>query len=234
VAPATAPSIRNDTFRSSSSDMAAIGVIDYGMGNLHSLGKALERVSGNQRVVISYDPEILLKCDRLVLPGVGGVRECMKELHRLELNELVLEAARSKPMLGICLGMQVMLEWSDENDGVPALGLFPGKVMRFPDPPADTSSGAERLKVPHMGWNQVRQTRSHALWAGVPDNAWFYFVHSYYARPADPAHTLGTADYPDAFTAAIARDNIAAFQFHPEKSQGVGMALLANFTHWEP
>lgn len=213
--------------------MAAIGVIDYGMGNLHSLGKALERVSASSRVLISYDPEALLKCDRIVLPGVGGVRECMKELRRLELNEMVAEAARSKPMLGICLGMQVMLEWSDENGGVPALGLFPGKVVRFPDPAPGTPVD-ERLKVPHMGWNRVRQTRSHPLWAGIPDEAWFYFVHSYHAQPADPSQVLGTADYPQPFAAAIARDNIAAFQFHPEKSQNVGMMLLANFTQWQP
>ncbi|MEW6168224.1 MAG: imidazole glycerol phosphate synthase subunit HisH [Pseudomonadota bacterium] len=210
---------------------AAIGVIDYGMGNLHSLGKALERVGASSRVVISYDPEELKACDRLVLPGVGGVRECMKELRRLELNELVVEAARSKPMLGICLGMQVMLEWSDENDGVPALGLFPGKVVRFPDPAKDA---AVRLKVPHMGWNRVRQTRAHPLWAGVPDDGWFYFVHSFHAQPANAAHVLGTAEYGHEFAAAIARDNIAAFQFHPEKSQGLGMTLLANFMQWSP
>lgn len=213
--------------------MAAIGVIDYGMGNLHSLGKALERVGGGSRVLISYDPEVLLKCDRLVLPGVGGVRECMKELRRLELNELVMDAARSKPMLGICLGMQVMLEWSDENGGVPALGLFPGKVVRFADPDADAPP-EQRLKVPHMGWNRVRQTRPHALWAGVPDDSWFYFVHSYHAQLPDPAQVLGTADYPQPFAAAIARDNIAAFQFHPEKSQNLGMTLLANFAQWNP
>lgn len=212
--------------------MAAIGVIDYGMGNLHSLGKALERVSGSGRVVISYDAEELLKCDRLVLPGVGGVRECMKELQRLELNQLIAEAARSKPLLGVCLGMQVMLEWSDENGGVPALGLFPGRVTRFPDPPEDGS--AERLKVPHMGWNRVRQARPHPLWQGVPDDAWFYFVHSYHAAPANPEHVLGATDYGYTFASAIARDNIAAFQFHPEKSQANGMLLLANFTSWDP
>ncbi|MGH8429515.1 MAG: imidazole glycerol phosphate synthase subunit HisH, partial [Solimonas sp.] len=152
--------------------MASIGIIDYGMGNLHSLGKALERVAGSTRVTISYDPETLLKCDRLVLPGVGGVRECMRELQRLELNQLVQEAAKKKPMLGICLGMQVLLEWSDENGGVPGLGLFPGKVVRFPDPPADAAG--ERLKVPHMGWNRVHHSMNHPIWAGVPDDAWFY------------------------------------------------------------
>lgn len=211
--------------------MASVGIIDYGMGNLHSLGKALERVAGSARVVISYDPEVLLKCDRLVLPGVGGVRECTRELQRLELNQLVLEAARKKPMLGVCLGMQVMLDWSDENGGVPALGLFPGRVVRFPDPP---EGHGERLKVPHMGWNRVHQVQRHPIWNGVEDDAWFYFVHSYHAAPSDPAHVLGTCDYGEPFAAALARDNLVAFQFHPEKSQNSGMTLLANFIQWEP
>jgi glutamine amidotransferase len=183
-------------------------------------------------VVISYDPEVLLKCDRLVLPGVGGVRECMRELQRLELNQMVIEAARKKPMLGICLGMQVMLEWSDENGGVPALGLFPGKVARFPDPPE--TGALDRLKVPHMGWNRVRQTRQHPIWEGVPDDSWFYFVHSYHAEPASPDHVLGTSDYTKTFACALARDNLVAFQFHPEKSQNTGMTLLANFVQWDP
>ena len=212
--------------------MASVGIIDYGMGNLHSLGKALERVAGGTRVVISYDPEVLLKCDRLVLPGVGGVRECMRELQRLELNQMVIEAARKKPMLGICLGMQVMLEWSDENGGVPALGLFPGKVARFPDPPE--TGALDRLKVPHMGWNRVRQTRQHPIWEGVPDDSWFYFVHSYHAEPASPDHVLATSDYTKTFACALARDNLVAFQFHPEKSQNTGMTLLANFVQWDP
>jgi glutamine amidotransferase len=211
--------------------MAVIGVIDYGMGNLHSLGKSLERVAGSDRIEISYDPEKLVRCDRLVLPGVGGVRGCMNELRRLELNDLVIEQSRQVPMLGICLGMQVMLEFSHENGGVAALGLFRGEVAKFPDPPP-AASGVERLKVPHMGWNRVRQSRSHPIWAGVPDDSWFYFVHSYRAVPKNAADTLGTADYVERFTAAIARDNLVAFQFHPEKSQGAGLQLLANFVSW--
>lgn len=211
--------------------MRSIGVIDYGMGNLHSLAKALERVAPDQRVVVSYDAEELLDCDRLVLPGVGGVRECMKELNRLELAQLVVEASKKVPMLGICLGMQVMLEFSEENGGVPALGLFPGEVVRFPDPPAD---GADRLKVPHMGWNQVKQAKPHPVWEGIPDESWFYFVHSYYARPKNPAHVLGTAEYTQVFAAAIARENLVAFQFHPEKSQLLGLRLLSNFVNWNP
>ena len=208
-----------------------IGVIDYGMGNLHSLGKALERVASAQRIVISYDAEELRACDKLVLPGVGGVRACMSELKRLELYELVREAGKKVPLLGICLGMQVLLEWSDENDGVPALALIPGKVVRFPDPAPGVA--AERLKVPHMGWNRVKQVNQHPIWAGVPDDSWFYFVHSYYAVPRQKKHTLGTADYGTPFAAAVAKDNIVAFQFHPEKSQGPGMALLANFVNWD-
>ena len=214
--------------------METIGVIDYGMGNLHSLTKSLERVAGNQRIFVSYDPKALLECDRLVLPGVGGVRACMDELRRLELDQMVIEAARKRPLLGVCLGMQVLLERSDENGGVNALGLIPGSVVRFPDPPPETEPGLhhERLKVPHMGWNQVRQTRAHPVWAGVPDDSWFYFVHSYHAAPQNPAHILGTADYPQPFAAAVARDNIVGFQFHPEKSQDVGLKLLANFVNW--
>ena len=208
-----------------------IGIIDYGMGNLHSLGKALERVSSSQRIVISYDADELRACDKLVLPGVGGVKACMSELKRLELNDLVREAARAKPFLGICLGMQVLLDWSDENGGVPALGLIPGKVVRFPDPPKDNPE-TERLKVPHMGWNRVKQTREHPVWDGVPDDSWFYFVHSYHAVCSEARDVVGTADYTHTFSAAIARQNIVAFQFHPEKSQGAGMALLANFVAW--
>jgi glutamine amidotransferase len=207
-----------------------IGVIDYGMGNLHSLGKALERVASSERIVVSYDAEELRACDKLVLPGVGGVRACMTELKRLDLYELVREQAKKVPLLGICLGMQVLHEWSDENNGVPALGLIPGKVVRFPDP---LPGAAERLKVPHMGWNRVKQTAKHPIWAGVPDDSWFYFVHSYHAMPRHKKHLLGSAEYGTPFAAAVAKDNIVAFQFHPEKSQGAGMTLLSNFVGWD-
>ena len=212
--------------------MKSIGIIDYGMGNLHSLGKSLERVADSYRVEISFDPEQLLKYDKLVLPGVGGVRECMNELSRLELNDMVLEASQKVPMLGICLGMQVMLEHSDENEGVSGLGLFPGDVVRFPDP-APVAPGSERLKVPHMGWNQVSQTHAHAIWEGVPDHSWFYFVHSYYAKPLKAQHIIGVSDYVDSFACSMARDNLVAVQFHPEKSQGAGLRVLANFAQWD-
>ena len=207
-----------------------IGVIDYGMGNLHSLGKALERVASSERIVVSYDAEELRACDKLVLPGVGGVRACMTELKRLDLYELVREQAKKVPLLGICLGMQVLHEWSDENNGVPALGLIPGKVVRFPDP---VPGAAERLHVPHMGWNQVKQVNKHPIWAGVRDDSWFYFVHSYHAVPRHKKHLIGTADYGQPFAAAVAKDNIVAFQFHPEKSREHGMTLLANFVSWD-
>jgi glutamine amidotransferase len=212
--------------------METIGIIDYGMGNLHSLAKSLERAASDQRIVISYDPEVLLECDRLVLPGVGGVRACMDELRRLELDQMVIEAARKRPLLGVCLGMQVLLERSDENGGVNALGLIPGNVVRFPDPAPEAEPQQERLKVPHMGWNRLRQVRPHPVWAGVPDQSWFYFVHSYHAVTQNPLHTLGTADYPQPFAAAVARDNIVGFQFHPEKSQDLGLRLLSNFAGW--
>lgn len=209
---------------------ATIGVIDYGMGNLHSLAKALERVADHQRIEVSYDPDKLRKCDRLVLPGVGGARACMHELRRLELDQMVLEAAREVPLLGVCLGMQMLLDFSEENGGVPALGLIPGRVERFPDPAPDA---VERLKVPHMGWNQVRWSRPHPVCAGVPDNSWFYFVHSYYAAPKSAEHALGLTQYGEAFAAAVVRNNVLGFQFHPEKSHAAGLRLLANFTLWD-
>ena len=207
-----------------------IGIIDYGMGNLHSLGKALERVASSQRIVISYDADELRACDKLVLPGVGGVKACMNELRRLEINDMVREQAAKVPLLGICLGMQVLHEWSDENGGVPALGVIPGKVVRFPDP---APGATERLKVPHMGWNRVKQTAKHPMWDKVPDDSWFYFVHSYHSAPRFKKHVLGTAEYGHPFAAAVAKDNVVAFQFHPEKSQAAGMTLLANFVAWD-
>ena len=215
--------------------MRAIGVIDYGMGNLHSLGKALERVCSATRVEVSYDPEVLMKCDRIVLPGVGGVKACMNELRRLELNEMVREAARTKPLMGICLGMQVMLDHSEENGGVDALGIISGQVRRSPDPPPADPADGPRLKVPHMGWNRVRQSMpTHPMWKNVPDNSWFYFVHSYYVALALPSDRMGEAEYMQPFTAALAHENIVAFQFHPEKSQATGIQLLTNFVDWSP
>ncbi len=209
--------------------MATIGIIDYGMGNLHSIAKALERVASGDRVEVSYDPDKLRRADRLVLPGVGAIRHCMDELRRLELVEMIKEVAGKLPLLGVCLGMQVMMTRSEENDGTDGLDLFPGDVRRFPDPvPGDDT----RLKVPHMGWNQVQVAREHPLWKGIEPSTSFYFVHSYHVVPSEPAHSFGTTDYGCRFSSVLLRDNLLAVQFHPEKSQGAGLTLLANFLQW--
>ena len=157
--------------------MASIAIIDYGMGNLHSIAKAVEHVAGDDRVWVSPDPDTLRRADRLIFPGVGAIRDCMAELRRLGLDALLREVARDKPLLGVCLGMQALLDHSEENGGVDGLGLIPGQVRRFPEGLADSASGA-RLKIPHMGWNQVHQTGPHPLWKGIPDGSRFYFVHS--------------------------------------------------------
>ena len=211
--------------------MATIGVIDYGMGNLHSIAKALEYVSNGDRVVVSYDPDHLKRANRLVLPGVGAIGHCMDELRRLELNELVGEVIGEVPVMGICLGMQVLLTHSEESNGIPGLDVFPGEVRRFPDP-AD-SAGGPRLKVPHMGWNQVQQERRHPLWEGIDADSWFYFVHSYHVMPEERAHLFGSTHYGLRFASTLLRDNVFAVQFHPEKSQATGLTLLSNFLQWD-
>jgi glutamine amidotransferase len=211
--------------------MASIAIIDYGMGNLHSIAKAVEHVAGDDRVWVSADPDTIRRADRVIFPGVGAIRDCMAELRRLGLDELLREVARDKPLLGVCLGMQALLDHSEENDGVDTLGLIPGRVRRFPERLADPASGA-RLKVPHMGWNQVYQAGAHPLWKDIPEGSRFYFVHSYYATPADPAHLAGRTGYGLDFAAAVARENIFAVQCHPEKSQHAGLQLLANFVRW--
>ncbi|HKK13340.1 MAG TPA: imidazole glycerol phosphate synthase subunit HisH [Gammaproteobacteria bacterium] len=211
--------------------MASIAIIDYGMGNLHSIAKALEHVAGHHLVFISSDPESILRAGRVVFPGVGAIGDCMDELRRLELDEVVREAARSKPLLGVCLGMQALLTRSEENDGTACLDVLPGEVRRFPRNLVD-ASGA-RLKVPHMGWNAVRQSRPHPLWAGIADNSRFYFVHSYFTEPAQADEIAGVTDYGGEFASVLARENVFAAQFHPEKSQHAGLALLANFVDWD-
>lgn len=210
--------------------MATIGVIDYGMGNLHSISKALQYVSDGETIEVSYDPDLLAKADRLVLPGVGAIRDCMDELQRLELDQLIKEAAGSKPMLGICLGIEAMMSRSDESGGVDALDLFPGEVLRFPEPEPGV---AGRLKVPHMGWNQVKQTREHPLWKNIPDGSWYYFVHSYYVDARDEEQVLGSTEYGLRFASVLLRENLLAVQFHPEKSQTAGLTLMANFLQWD-
>jgi len=211
--------------------MATIALIDYGMGNLHSAAKALEKVApAGTQVRLCAHPEDLRGADRIVFPGVGAIRDCMNALRESGLDQALREAAGRLPLLGICVGMQALMEHSEENQGVDCLGILPGRVRRFPD---GLSEGGERLKIPHMGWNQVHQERSHPLWSDIPQDSRFYFVHSYYVAPGDEALTIGTTRYGIRFASALARDNVAAVQFHPEKSQRRGLALLANFVTWK-
>ena len=210
--------------------MQTVAVIDYGMGNLRSVAKAIEHVASASEVVVTSDPAEVLAADRVVFPGQGAMPDCMRELDARGLRPAVLEAARSKPFLGICIGQQMLFEHSEEGN-VPGLGVFRGEVRRFP---ADKMVGADgiRLKVPHMGWNEVWQKQAHALWANIPDGARFYYVHSYYVDPADPGIVAATTDYGIPFTGAVAQANIFAVQFHPEKSADVGLQLLKNFVTW--
>ena len=210
--------------------MHRIAVIDYGMGNLRSVSKALEAVSSNASVVVTSDPKTILSASHVLFPGVGAIRDCMAELKQLELEDVILQAAQEKPFLGICLGMQALLSHSEENNGVDTLNLFSGSVKLFRP---DASVNGEKLKVPHMGWNQVHQTCSHPLWKNIEQNSRFYFVHSFYAEPTDKAVIAGTSAYPDDFAAALYKDNIFAAQFHPEKSQRAGLQLLENFVNWD-
>jgi glutamine amidotransferase len=212
--------------------MGDIAVVDYGMGNLRSVAKAIEHVAPASRVHVTSDPEVVRRAERVVFPGQGAMRDCMREMDARGLRAAVIDAAREKPFLGICIGLQMLFEHSEEGE-TPGLGLLAGKVRRFP---ADAMVDAQgnRLKVPHMGWNDVHQTRPHAMWDGIPDGSRFYFVHSYFAEPSDEAVTAAYALYPFAFACAAASSNIFAVQFHPEKSQAAGLRLLANFTQWQP
>jgi len=207
-----------------------IVVVDYGMGNLRSVAKALEHVAPGAGVVVSADPATILAATRIVLPGQSAMPDCMAGLESSGLKATVLEVMRDRPFLGICLGLQMLFDDSEEGPTA-CLGVLPGRVVRFRD--ERMVLRGERLKVPHMGWSPVRQARSHPLWAGIEDGARFYFAHSFYPEPADAGLTVGTADYPTPFTCAIARANIFATQFHPEKSQRAGLALLANFVDWD-
>jgi glutamine amidotransferase len=212
--------------------METCAVIDYGMGNLRSVAKALEHVSERTRVVVTADPEEVKVATRVVFPGVGAIRDCMHELRRLGLDEVVRECARTKPFLGVCLGMQALLDYSEENEGTRCLGILHGRVRRFPDPLTDPFTG-EKLKVPHMGWNKIQQVSSHPLWNGIPQDSRYYFVHSYYVDPEQRDLTAATTFYGLSFASACNRGNIFAVQFHPEKSQTAGLALLANFLRWD-
>ena len=211
--------------------MSTVGIIDYGMGNLHSIAKALQYVADDEQIEISYDPDALAKMDRLVLPGVGAIGHCMEELQRLELDQMVREVLGNKPLLGVCLGIEVLMGSSEESGGVQALGAFPGKAVRFPDP--DAQPDGVRRKIPHMGWNQVRHERDHPIWRDIAPASWFYFVHSYYVVPDDDHHVAGTTEYGLRFASVVLRENVFAVQFHPEKSQSAGLQLLANFLEWD-
>ena len=208
-----------------------IAVVDYGMGNLRSVAKALERVTPRAEVLVTSDPEAIRAAERVVVPGQGAMPDCMRQLAASGAREAVIEATRAKPFLGICIGMQMLFEHGEEGD-TPGLGLLAGRVPRFPK--LEGGANMAGLKIPHMGWNEVRQARPHALWQGIPDSSRFYFVHSYFPQPADGAMTAATCAYGVTFTCAIARDNIFAVQFHPEKSQTSGLRLLSNFVQWRP
>ena len=209
-----------------------IAVVDYGMGNLRSVTKALQYVAaGRAEVQLTDSPDVVRRADKVVFPGQGAMRDCMRELGASGLRDAVLDAARQKPFFGICVGAQLLLDHSEEGD-TPALGFFPGAVKRFPAAQMRDVQGG-KLKVPHMGWNEVRRCREHPLFHGVDDGARFYFVHSYYMAPQDAALTLGETDYPFAFASVIGRDNIFATQFHPEKSADAGLKLLENFIGWD-
>ena len=205
-----------------------IAVIDYGMGNLHSVGKALERVCPAAKISVSADAATIAAADRVVFPGVGAIRDCMAEIQRLGLDAVVADAIRQKPVLAICVGMQALMQTSEENDGVDCLGLLPGRVKLF----ASKQPDGGVLKVPHMGWNRVEQTTQHPLWANIEQASRFYFVHSFYVDAGDHSQVAGACNYGLPFAAAIADENLFAVQFHPEKSATAGLQLLQNFVGW--
>lgn len=210
--------------------MSSVAVIDYGMGNLHSIEKALQHAAPEVDVRIVSDSKSIHQCDRILFPGVGAIRDCIKALDSSGLTPIIKDVVQTKPFLGICLGMQALLSDSEENDLTTCFGIFSGHVKHFSTDLTDAANN--RLKIPHMGWNKVLQ-KPHPLWEGIPQNSRFYFVHSYYAKPENESDIIATTDYPKAFTSALAKDNIFAVQFHPEKSQAVGLQLLKNFLSWD-
>ena len=212
-----------------------IAVVDYGMGNLRSVSKALEHVAPAKNVLVTSNPDDIANAERVVFPGQGAMPDCIRELDSRGLRAAVIHAAQNKPFLGICIGMQMLFEHSEEGDSA-GLGLFKGNVKRFAAADMKDSNG-EKLKVPHMGWNQVYQTKrnkTHALWQNITDGERFYYVHSYYVQPAEESLTSGFSEYPNRFTSAIATNNLFAVQFHPEKSANAGLQMLSNFVNWMP
>ena len=209
-----------------------IAVLDYGMGNLHSVSKALEHVAPRAEVLVTADATEVEDADRVVFPGVGAIRDCMAEIRRAGFDRMVAKAiGEKKPVLGICVGMQALMERSEENDGVDCLDILPGQVRFFGRDLHDADG--TKLKVPHMGWNRVHQTIDHPMWHGIEQDARFYFVHSYYVDEGRPELVAGTCDYSVRFAAAVVRDNLFAVQFHPEKSHTAGLQLLSNFVSWQ-
>ena len=209
-----------------------IAVIDYGMGNLRSVSKAIEHVAPAMSVVVTSDPAVIAAAGRVVFPGQGAAPDCLREIDARGLRQVIIDAAQNKPFLGICMGMQVLFERSEEGD-TDCLGILPGTVQRFPADAMHDEAG-NKLKVPHMGWNNVHQAGPHPLWAGIEEGARFYFVHSYFVQPTSPEVIAGFSHYPFPFTCAVATANIFAVQFHPEKSQHDGLTLLGNFVTWNP
>lgn len=210
-----------------------VAVIDYGMGNLHSVSKALQHIAPDSHIWVGDDPDIIKNADRVVYPGVGAIRDCMGEVRARGLDEVIVEVAKTKPLLGICVGMQGMMRYSEENGGVDCLGLFDDKVEFFSSTFEKNAIDASELKVPHMGWNQVIKSQDHALWNNIDDGARFYFVHSYFVAAEGCSSAVGVANYGVDIAAMIARDNIFAVQFHPEKSHKDGLQLLTNFLQWD-
>ena len=212
--------------------METIAVVDYSLGNLRSVSKAVEHVAPDARVLVTDDPALIEEADRVVFPGQGAARDCMKAISEHHVEKAVRQAAAEKPFLGICMGLEVLMQHSQENEGTNLLGLFEGDVRRF----SRTAVGDNGLplKIPHMGWSRVDQVREHPLWQGIETGARFYFVHSYFVVPEDRSLVAATTDYGETFTCAIAHDNLFAVQFHPEKSADAGLQLIKNFINWKP
>lgn len=213
--------------------MKRIAIVEYGMGNYHSVERALRYAAPDADILLTGDRQAILDADRVVLPGQGAMGDCMRTLAQAGLHEVILKVAATKPLLGVCVGEQMLFERSQEGPSR-CLGLLPGEVRRFSGECFEVSAGAKRLKIPHMGWNAVKQTQAHPLWSGIGDNAPFYFVHSYHVVADDPAVVVGQATYGAPFACAVAKDNIFAVQFHPEKSANDGLRLYRNFVDWNP
>jgi len=208
-----------------------IAIIDYGMGNLHSVAKALEHVSAGAKITVTSDPQVVENADRVVFPGVGAIRDCMHEINRLDIGRVVKQAIQEKPVLAICVGMQALMQASEENGGIDCLDILPGQVKYFGDTHKDAQG--KKLKVPHMGWNNVTQQQDHPLWHRIQQGSRFYFVHSYYVESFNNPHVFATCDYGLGFAASLQQGNLFAVQFHPEKSADSGLQLLKNFCHWQ-